>query len=104
VTPSGGGIGDPCGSDSDCQSGLCGTINGQAVCTAMCQIGNGATCPGNSTCTYQAGQGDMCVATRDLNGMGGGCNDVPGHTGETGLIAFLILLAGAGALALRKRA
>ena len=61
------GLGEPCGTDADCRSGMCRSDGGVNECVAPC--GAGDACPVGFTCEEAA-----CVRDREQE-LGGPCGD-----------------------------
>ncbi|MDX2090751.1 MAG: MYXO-CTERM sorting domain-containing protein [Kofleriaceae bacterium] len=85
-----GGLGAECTGNSACITNQCGQADGQQLCTAACDAGN--ACPDGFAC-LAAGENSVCWPTAG----GGGC----AASGDT--VAPAWLLAGVGALVLRRR-
>lgn len=65
------GLGEPCGADSDCRSGMCRDADGIRECVAPC---DGDACPEHFECETDASGVAACVRDRD-QGIGGSCVD-----------------------------
>jgi hypothetical protein len=100
--PMPGETGATCGNEGDCHSGICGTFNGQKLCTAPCDPHAPASCPSTMTC---AAAGSDFVCAPNANNGGRGCSAVPtapGPGGRGGAAGWLLALACA-LLGLRRR-
>jgi hypothetical protein len=95
--PDQGIVGSSCEAPVDCISGLCATVDGEAVCARLC--GPDAGCPTGFECRRSSdGQNAICVMAakasdevEDDSG-GGGCAVTAAGIGGSGSSAILVLL------------
>ena len=92
-----GGIGSPCKSNTDCESGACASDGTMSTCVIPCDPSNDQ-CPNGFGC-LAAGNGGVCWIGAAKGGGGGGCCDA--GSGPTGPIVLGLGLA--GLLLTRKR-
>ncbi len=90
---SAGTLGTECGSDDECDSGVCATLNGESLCTQLCDEQD--VCPGGFECL----DGGGCWPADGGRG-GGGCS-VNNSSGGHGLGLFFF--AAIFAFGLRRR-
>jgi hypothetical protein len=100
--PMPGQTGAMCMNNSDCNSGLCATLNNKSFCTATCDPTNTSSCPSGYACVADSGS-HYCEPSAPNNNRGsGGCSAAPGAPdGFGGMLAASCLLA--VALFLRRR-
>ncbi len=83
----GGGLGDPCGGNTDCASGLCATEGARSYCTTTCT----GACPAGYRCTA-AGAVSVCAIAPPASS---GCAAAPTARSELGLALAVLALAAA---------
>jgi MYXO-CTERM domain-containing protein len=91
--PSSGNLGDLCGENADCLSGLCAqAADGDRFCTEACEVA-GESCPGGFECTDSGDGIGFCTP------VSGGCSASNGGSGSP----LLLMLVTIGLLLLRRR-
>ena len=92
-----GGLGQPCQTQADCDSGICANDGVDKFCVEKCA----SACPGGFECTA-AGADSVCWPSADGGGGGsGGC--AAGGDGAGAPIGFLLALALGGMIFRRRR-
>ncbi|MBX3270023.1 MAG: matrixin family metalloprotease [Sandaracinaceae bacterium] len=90
--PDSGGLGQPCGENGECVSGLCASYGDESFCTRLCN--DGEPCPGGYDClpTGTPGVG-ACSPTDPPTPMDGGCGCRAAGASAPALGAPLLLVA-----------
>ncbi len=109
-TPPGGtpgGLGTPCGANSDCASNMCGSDGSTSVCTQSCDTSDPTSCPTGFGCTTGS-SGGGCWPSDGTGNPGapglitGACNAAAGRGGALPGLGS-VLLIGLVIVALRRR-
>lgn len=87
VTPySTTGVGADCTTNTDCDSGTCGTEGADSKCTMSCAIGTAGVCPADLDCVSDGNGGGLCFPAE-----GSGCCDASGHGASTSLLGIALV-------------